>query len=158
MSKLSKAKRAAARRLPLAVARGYTQIAAESIDLYRKTTRTWKHQPDFYAERTARGVTINTDSAIYGYVDRGTRAHIIRAKRAPFLVFRYPYKAATKPRVIGSTKAQYGKFWARKIEVHHPGTKPRHFTDEIARRMQRRAANIMRKHIKEALSVEAVGL
>jgi len=155
LSKLSKAHQQAARRIPLAVAKGYTRIAKESIEMYQRTTGTWKNRPNFYAERTANDVTIKTDSQVYGWVDKGTRAHIIRAKNAPFLVFRWPYRAATRPRVIGSIKAQYGKNWARKVQVKHPGTKPRHFTDEIAKRMQKRAANIMRTEIKRAISVEA---
>jgi hypothetical protein len=158
LTKLSAAHQRNAKRLPGAIEAGFAEIAAESIGLYQKTTRTWKHQPRFYSKRTARGVTINTDSDIYKWTDFGTRPHIIKAKNAPFLVFRWPYKAATKPRVIGSTKATVGKNWARKLLVHHPGTKPRHFTDEISTRMQKRAANIMRKHLKAAINVEAVGL
>ncbi len=158
LSKLSKAHQRAAKQLPLAVAKGYTEIAAESVKLYQKTTRTWKHKPDFYARRTARGVAINTNSVIYGYVDFGTRPHVIRARRAPFLVFRWPYKAATKPRVIASYRAQYGDNWARKKSVKHPGIKARNFTDEITKRMQKRAASIMRKQIKDAINVEAAGL
>jgi hypothetical protein len=158
LPKLSRAHQRNARRLPDAIEAGFAEITVASIGLYEKTTRTWKHRPKFYPKRTARGVTINTDSEIYGWVDEGTKPHIIRAKNAPFLVFRYPYKAATKPRVIASYKTSYGKNWARKFEVHHPGTKPRKFTDEISKRMQKRAAGIMRKHINAAISVEAVGL
>ncbi len=158
LSKLSKAHQRNAKRLPAAIERGFAAIANESIALYQKTTRTWRHKPRFYPRRTARGVTINTDSDIYLWTDYGTKPHIIKAKNAPMLVFRWPYKAATKPRVIGSINAQYGANWARKLLVHHPGTKPRHFTDEITRRMQKRAANIMRAELKKAINVEAVGL
>lgn len=158
LSKLSKAHQRNAKRLPGAVEKGYAVIAAESIVLYGKTTRTWRHKPRFYSKRTAKGVTINTDSAIYGYVDFGTRPHVIKARRAPFLVFRWPYKAATKPRVIASYKAQTGPNWAKRKQVNHPGIKARNFTDEITKRMQKRAAAIMRKAIKDAINVEAVGL
>ncbi len=158
MSKLSKAHQRNAKRLPAAIERGFETIGKESIGLYQKTTRTWKHKPKFYMKRTARGITINTDDPIYVWTDYGTKPHTIKAKNAPFLVFRYPYRAATKPRVIGSINAQYGKFWARKVEVHHPGTKPRHFTDEITRRMLKRSTTIMRAELKKAINVEAVGL
>jgi hypothetical protein len=158
LPKLSQAHQRNARRLPEALERGFDELAAESIGLYRKTTRTWKHQPRFYPVRTARGVTVNTDSQIYGWVDYGTKPHIIEARNAPMLIFRYPYRAATKPRVIGSINARYGKNWARKFRVNHPGTKPRHFTDEITKRMQKRAANVMRKQLLAAINVEAVGL
>src|SRR5512139_189170 len=114
LPKLSAAHQRNARRLPQAIEAGFTEIAQESIGLYQKTTRTWKHKPKFYPKRTARGVTINTDDQIYQWVDKGTKPHIIRARNAPMLVFRWPYKAATKPRVIASYQASYGKNWARK--------------------------------------------
>lgn len=155
LSKLSKQHQRNAKRLPLAVAKGFTEIAAESVKLYQKTTRTWDHKPAFYAKRVTRGITINTDSQIYQWVDRGTRPHTIEAKNAPFLVFRWPYKAKTKVRVIASYQAHYGSNLARKFRVHHPGTAPRHFTDEITRRMQKRAAGIMRRQIKEAVNTES---
>jgi hypothetical protein len=158
MGKLSKVHQRNAKRLPGAVEHGFEVIAAESIEMYQRTTRTWKHKPRFYPKRTATGITINTDSDIYKWTDYGTKPHIIRAKNAPFLVFRWPYKAATKPRVIGSINAKYGKFWARKLQVNHPGTKARHFTDEISKRMQKRAVTIMRAELKKAINVEAVGL
>lgn len=144
--------------MPQAIDKGFDTLAQESIGLYQKTTRTWKHKPKFYPVRTARGVTINTDSEIYGWVDKGTKPHIIKAKNAPFLVFGWPYKAATKPRVINSFKANVGKNLAFKRQVTHPGIKARNFTDEITKRMQKRAAAVMRKALLDAINVEAVGL
>lgn len=158
LSKLSDRHKRAAKKLPSAIDAGYDEIANEAIGLYQKTTRTWKTKVRFYSKRTARGVTINTDSDIYTWTDYGTKPHVIRAKNAPFLVFRWPYKAATKPRMIGSYQAQRGKNWARKFQVNHPGTKPRRFTDEITKRMLRRSHTIMRKKINEAINTEAVGL
>lgn len=155
LPKLSRAHQRNAKRLPLAVAKGFTEIATESIGLYQKTTRTWKRQPKFYAERTARGVTVNTDSQIFQWVDEGTKGpYPIVAKRAKFLHFFSPYRAATKPRVIASYQARYGNVENFRRRVMHPGIKPRKFTDEISKRMQKRAAGIMRKHINEAISME----
>lgn len=133
-------------------------LADEAIDLYRKTTRTWRHKPTFRKRRTSRGVQIVTDDEVFKFVDLGTRPHIIRAKNAPFLVFRYPYKAATKPRIIGSTNAKVGDNWARKLMVHHPGNKPRHFTDEITKRINKRAGTILKREIDKAINAEGLGL
>lgn len=158
LSQLGKRHQKAARKIPGAVDKAFDVIADESIALYSKTTRTWKHQPKFSKKRTARGIMITTDDQIFNWVDQGTKPHVIQAKNAPFLVFGWPYKAATKPRVIGSFRAATGKNVARKLMVHHPGTLPRNFTDEIRKRMQKRAATIMRKEINAAINVEAVGL
>lgn len=158
LSKLSKRHQRIARAMPAAVEKGYEQIADESIVLYQRTTRTWKRKPRFIPLRTPRGVTIATDSAIYKYVDFGTRAHDIVARRVPFLVFRWPYKAATKPRVISSYKAQYGDNWAKRKRVRHPGIKARDFTDTIAKRMSKRANSILRKQLEQATFGEGTGL
>jgi hypothetical protein len=159
LTKVSARYQRIARKMPQAVQRGFEVLADEAIAMHYKTTRTWKKEhPKFYWKHTAHGIAIMTDSQIYQWVDAGTKPHIIRAVNAPMLSFRYPYKSATKPRVIGSTNASVGKNWARKFEVHHPGTKPRHFTDEIATRVQKRAANVMRAELDKVINSEAVGL
>jgi hypothetical protein len=139
-------------------ARATDMLADEAIVLYKKTTRTWRHKPTFRKKKTARGVQIITDDPIYKFVDRGTRPHIIRAKNAPFLVFAGPYKAATKPRVIGSTNATVGDNWSRKLMVHHPGNAPRHFTDEITKRINKRAGTVVKKEINKVINAEGFGL
>lgn len=146
------------KKLPGAQDRALDTLADEAIVLYRKTTRTWRHKPTFTKRKTTRGIQIVTDSDIYKWVDRGTKPHIIQAVNALMLSFRYPYRAATKPRIIGSTNASVGKNWARKFMVHHPGTKPRHFTDEITKRINKRAGAVMTKEIKRTINAEGFGL
>lgn len=138
--------------------RAVDTMADEAIVLYRKTTATWRHKPQFRKRKTARGVQITTDDKVFNWIDRGTRPHIITAKNAPMLIFRWPYKAATKPRVIGSTQARRGNNWARKFSVRHPGTKPRHFTDEITKRINKRSKSIMQAEIKRSINAEGFGL
>src|SRR5574341_413965 len=130
LASLSKKHRRAAKRLPIAVAKAQKRIADEAIALHQKTVKTWKRKPRFYARKTARGFTINTDSDVYFWVDYGTRPHPIEAKRAPFLVFAGPYHAQTKPRVISSYMGGRGKVWIAKKRVKNPGKEARHFTDE----------------------------
>ena len=165
LSKLSQRHRRNTKRLPGAIEAGFAEIGRETIALYQKTTRTWKHKPRFHPVRTARGITINTDDQIFMWIDEGTKGPYKIPKRPktdrdpiPFLVFRWPYKAATRPRVIASYAASRGKNLAFKRQVTHPGIKARKFTAEITKRMQKRAAGIMRKRINDAINVEAVGL
>lgn len=166
LSKVSARYKRIAKAMPQAVERGFERLADEAIVLRYKTTRTWKKEhPRFYWKRTAHGVSIMTDSQIYARVDFGTRGPYkipkvpkTDADKKPFLVFKGPYRAATKPRVIGSVNASRGGFWTRKRQVTHPGIKARNFTDEIARRVQKRAANVMRAELDKAINREAVGL
>jgi hypothetical protein len=157
-SQVSKRYKALLKKIPDAQEKALSRLADEAIALHKKTTGTWRHKPKFYKVRTKRGISVATKSDIYKWVDRGTKPHIIRARNAKFLAFRYPYKAATKPRVIASYRATVGKNWARKFEVHHPGTKPRNFTDEIVKRIQKRAANVMREEINKVINAEGFGL
>lgn len=128
------------------------EAADEALVLYRKTTRTWKTTVNFYVRKTKQGYSVGTRSAIFTYVDRGTRAHIIRARRAPFLAFTYPTRAKTKPRVISSYNGSRGTNWARKKEVRHPGGKARQFTETINVRITKRLGTITRRRLADILS------
>ena len=59
--------------------------------------------------------TIGSDVEYAAFVNDGTRPHIIRARNAPFLVFRV------------------GGRWVRVRQVHHPGTRARPFLDKALR-------------------------
>lgn len=66
-------------------------------------------------------------AAIWGYVNFGTKAHIIRPKVAPALAFQTGYTPRTKPKVFASGKAaRFGPFVFAQ-EVHHPGGKARNW-------------------------------
>lgn len=158
-SKISQRYRNMARNLPGIVDGAIRDLVTnEAVPLFQATTRTWKHQPAFIPSPTVRGWKIDTNSQIYQWVDQGTRPHIISAKNAPFLTFRYPYQAATKPRWISSRQAALGKNWARKKSVNHPGTEARNFTDEIMKRIQTRAANKVREALNQASYGMGAGL
>jgi len=133
-------------------------VTSEAVPLFQATTRTWKHQPAFTVDKTERGWKVDTIDQVYQWVDRGTRPHVISAKNAPFLLFRWPYTAATKPRWLSSRQAATGKNWARKRSVNHPGTEARNFTDTIMRRIQTRAANKVRQALNDASYGAGTGL
>lgn len=111
-------------------------VAADMKKDFEKTTRTWKHKVAFKDTSTESGdeatASVETKDEIYGYVDQGTKPHIIRPrKRKGLLSFKSKYKAKTTPHVINSHQggASGKQVFAR--VVHHPGTDPRYFTRDI---------------------------
>lgn len=107
------------------------------------TTRTWDHKPTFTIAVTQTGadyeVSAGTDDKIYGYVDAGTRPHVIRAKRSKYLSFSSGYRAKTRVGIIGSQPG--GPFGDPVLaqEVQHPGFPGRKFTQRIKQRRQKTA-------------------
>jgi len=108
------------------------------------------------------------DKNIWTYVDRGTKPHKIRAKKAPRLAFmmsvdaggnfvRGGYVPKTMPvatRVVGGGYVKSPKALARPMEVDHPGTEPREFTWQIAREFlpefRREVENAFRRAARKA--------
>ena len=129
---------------------GLDEVTDETLALYEKTVRTWQTRVRFIVRKTKLGRSVYTLSRTYRYVDLGTRPHIIRARRAPALRFKAGGKPKTKPGTIASYQGKPGTEWVSKQSVRHPGTEPRGFTDEIAKRMRKRYAAVMRKRIKDA--------
>ncbi len=126
---------------------------------YEKTTKTWKHKPEFEVSVSLKppGPTliVETDDEIYGYVDKGTKPHLIFAgiytgksnKKA--LAFPSKFGAKTRPGVIGSSAGSSGGPTVLRPYVEHPGTKPRGFEEAIAKiwtpKYKRRMEAAMRK-------------
>ena len=86
---------------------------------FKKTTATWRRKPDFIIKRASGSkleASVYTTDEIYGYVVRGTRAHIITPKRAPALRFQTGFTSKTIPRKIGSrSRGQIGASCVGKI-------------------------------------------
>lgn len=110
------------------------------VKTFEGTTSTWKTKVDFDLKVTVNGteasIEVSTKNEIYGYVNEGTKPHIIRPKRVSRLRFQTGYKAKTKPRSI--TSGSGGAFgpWVSAKVVHHPGTKAREFTKWVMVRYQ----------------------
>lgn len=110
---------------------------------HEKVVRDWVHKPTFRAEldtraavRTVKIVPKGVHKAIWYYVDRGTKPHIIRAKNKPFLAFQTGYSARTAPVAkFGVGTGQKFGAWRRKKEVNHPGTKARKFTETFLKEL-----------------------
>jgi hypothetical protein len=119
------------RQAPDAVQKGMRE-AAEAVKAdFEKTTSGWKHQPEFSIDGDGMNFTISTDDEIYGYVDKGTRPHIIVAKNARVLRFETGGDIVFTPR------------------VNHPGTKARLFTEQIAKSWRRGTAPYVRQALEE---------
>lgn len=126
-------------------------------DDFGKTVRTWRNKPSFSKRgprKVAQGfaVEVFTNHEVYGYVTRGTRAHLIRPRSAGgFLRFRTGFRPKTRVRVIGSRGGgAFGGFVSAK-QVQHPGTQARDFDKEIARRRQKNLNNLGRLAILRAI-------
>lgn len=132
------------------------QAMAQDIEKdFAKTVKTWEHKPEFETEvkvGSAAGsyitgkagitggaeIAVTTDDEVYGYVDEGTRPHIIKPRRKGYpLRFNVGGRPKTKPRIIGSTAGKKGNREVRARSVHHPGTKAREFTKTIHKKYQK---------------------
>lgn len=120
---------------------------------YAKTVKTWKHKPTFYATRRGTTWYIGTKDEIYGYVELGTRPHII-APRNPggrLHFFRNGFKPKTRPNYIDSyagMAATKGETYAK--IVHHPGTEARNFSKKIAEKREKQFLKLCRDAIRNS--------
>jgi hypothetical protein len=113
------------------------------------TTRTWKRKPDFEVHVFPDGeMAAGTDNPIFGYVDEGTRPHIIRPRVAKALRFNTVFRAKTIPNQMTSREGVSSPPVAVRMEVHHPGTKPRNFTKLMAKRSGKRFPRNIAKAMK----------
>lgn len=121
----------------------YKAAAKLALDDYAKTTATWDHGVSFTATTSGDGIgqIVGTDDRIYGYVDEGTRPHMIRPRKARRLKFATGYRAKTSPGVIGSRGGGASGPIAYARAVRHPGSAARNFTAIIRERSQ---VNILR--------------
>lgn len=159
VTKVGASFRRLARKFPGTVDFATRELGLEAQMLFEKTTATWTHQPTFTNQRTRQGYTVGTDDRIYGFVDRGTRAHEIRPRRTGgILRFTGPYHAKTKPNVIASYRGGRGRVavWARRVQ--HPGTEPRNFSKIIRERVQRQAPNKLRAALRAVTASEGFGI
>ena len=104
-------------------------------------TRTWEHEVKFTVRvikrRDRLGITVSTKDKIFAYLNYGTKAHVIRPKRARVLRFQSGYSAKTRPGFIGSSPGGASGDTVFAQSVNHPGTAPRGFDKIIAKRRQK---------------------
>lgn len=131
---------------------------------FQAVTRDWKTPVNWaikvrvtQAEIRAEIVPTGKGKTIFGYVDKGTRPHVIKPKGqrrrrggAALLAFQTGYDARTQPVAqanAGSGRASGGWVFAR--QVNHPGTAARLFSETIHKQtdpeFRRMVENLMRR-------------
>jgi hypothetical protein len=122
------------------------------LDDFQRTTATWQHKFRFGVTRRGNDWYVSTKDEIYGYVDQGTRPHVIRARSGKRLAFRQGgFRSKTQVDVIGSGsgRAADGNL-VRPESVNHPGTKPRNFSKRIKEKWQKIWITEMQAAIRRA--------
>lgn len=134
-------------------AKSLNDIIKKAEREFDKTVATWNRKPDFKKELARPSnltAMVYTDNEIYGYVVRGTRAHVITPKAAPALRFQPNFTSKTIPRKITSRRGgRSGRMVSAKI-VRHPGTQARDFDIVIADMLQPELVKEVRNDIKKA--------
>jgi hypothetical protein len=120
-----------------------------------KTTATWEGaKPTF---EIAIGLT-GTDAIVligpggnpegaqkWVWLDKGTEAHIIKAKNVPNLVFQTNFTPKTKIKVFNSSAGSLSPPWRSTKEVRHPGIDAREWSIEIVKRRKKKFTKAMLK-------------
>jgi hypothetical protein len=115
------------------------KTAREQVEALNEVTKTWENKVVFrLQEKQERGVTKfqiiaeGSEEAlrIFGYVDKGTKPHVIRPKTAEgVLSFWTRFEPRTAPVAkadVGSGRSWGEIVWVRGVD--HPGTEAREFT------------------------------
>lgn len=111
------------------------------VKSHQIVVKDWEHQPKFQTRKDIKPDKISMtcfptgpDAKIYIFVDKGTKPHVIEAKKAPRLVFQTGYQPKTLARpartVSGGGKATGPTVYAKR--VNHPGSEAREFSETIA--------------------------
>lgn len=131
------------------------RAAAKAVEKdYKATTATWEHKVEFETvialDKTKAEFLVGTDDPIYNYVDKGTKPHIIRPKKAKVLRFQSGYSSKTKPNVIGSTAGGASGDIVFASVVNHPGTEARNFSKVINAKHKKTFKNRMHEAMRRA--------
>jgi len=132
----------------------------EALRRYRRTVISWSRKPHFedVYETTPDSATVlvGTDDPIYGYVDRGTRPHIIEPIGEGYpLRFQSGYRAKTMPGFLGSGQGGPEGPTVRAMRVRHPGTKPRRFTEMIFSEVGKLSWELLVKLVQQQINKRA---
>lgn len=111
-------------------ARGIAETAG--LQEARGITRGWKHKPGWKIERDGDTSNIVTNDEVLGYQDKGTRGpYVIRPRRKRALF--WPGVAHPVRRVV------------------HPGLKAQHFSEQIAKKMEKQYQRIVQDEIDKVI-------
>lgn len=134
-------------KLARAVANGLDGAAKGATVDFKTTTATWQHTVSFETtEPDAARRVVGTDDEIYGYVNAGTRPHVIVA-HGKALAFGVGGRPKSRPGYIGANAGSTGKGTVFRRMVNHPGTTARGFDTAIATKWQEQLPIIMQRAI-----------
>lgn len=120
------------------------RAAAETVKKdFEGIWSTWKHKPQVLTILTRQGgsrgainltVFVRDPKGIFHFVNKGTRAHIIRPKNGNVLVFRVPFVPKSLPLSLRAGPGKRGNNAIFASVVRHPGIKARRFDIIISRK------------------------
>lgn len=132
---------------------GLKDAAEGALVDFKATTASWDHEVEFGIKEQKDGFLVGPTGGatdIYNFVEHGTRAHQIVARRARWLRFSPGGSAKTRPGFVGSTSGSQGSGVVFRRVVNHPGTKPRGFAKLIKAKWQVQALRLVQQRIREA--------
>ena len=128
------------------IIKGAEEAGKILLDAHQRVTTTWDPPPKFEIRPTNITmkskriiVGVGTDDMRWKWTDEGTKPHIIRPKNAKRLMFPTNFSPKSRPGRLQAYAGSSGPPMAVAMEVHHPGTKARNFTDQIR---QKRAPQV----------------
>ena len=137
---------------------------------FEETVRTWEHKPAFVVKTHATAqipspsLEVYTTDEIYGYVDKGTKPHDIFAgaytgkSNKKTLAFPSMFSPKTKPGSLKSSAGRSGGSTVHTPYVHHPGTEPRNFSENIEKKHEKSFRKEMEKAMAEAAKASGHGM
>ena len=140
------------RSAPDAVEQGMDDAADAVKKDFEKTTQGWQHSVTFTIVKKGDDRIISTDDEVWGFVDEGTRSHLIVARRARVLRFAVGGTPKTQPGRITSGSGSAGGAVVMRPRVNHPGTKARLFSQQIAKLWTKGTAPFIRDALEKHFS------
>lgn len=122
------------------IQQAYRDVAQDAKRDLERTVATWDEVVTFQVSMPPLGgVTITSNSKTFEIVsEEGARSHYIYPRRARQLRFTVPFRAKTRPGVIGSSSGSKGSTVIKTNVVRHPGFQKRRFYETVARKHEMR--------------------
>jgi len=126
------------------------EAAEETAEWMLKPTEFWSYPPAIKIEEGHYSRTITTSDDRYNWIDKGTKARIIRPRRPNGrLMF---FTGGTPKTKRGAMKGYAGTHGTEKKfakAVRYPGIKARKFSEQTKKHMDKRWPKIMDKHMRK---------
>lgn len=148
-------------------------VAQTAVVSRRKVVANWKNKPDFAYKisvkpgairvivnltrpKPVKDSNINTNT-LWKFINKGTKAHPIKARRKPLLKFKsggkgsYQAKTGANPARYGGPGKVLSPQWVAKKEVQHPGFPGREFEEAINKDLRPKFNNAIDSGYKAGL-------